>query len=350
MAYFNDPRRTGIPQIQTGTPIVGGSQYLQMPDQSPLASQGLGFPGGARHSFSGIPRAATIPVHSIAGQPYMQPQYMPQAAPQTTSTYGTSPAAQYMAATQAAVAQQAEIAGQNPYGAGQPGMVGAGVPMPGAFDPATAAPGAHSFPGISSQYYGDHGRHEDILPPHHHHHHQPGRKKKKSRIRKIVEELLAGSVGLAAAHHEEKKHRRSRANSETPPNAPNVEHPPRGSAPGFLHPKGHFVPGAIDDLADHFLHRKGDLAPEGSKPGYLHPGGHFVPIAIEALVAEFAHTLVKERRRHRGRSHTPTGHRRHETRSAPSSSESDYSESDSDTSSESDEDYSRRRGSGGSRR
>ena len=348
MAYYNDPRRTAIPQIQPGAGIPGSSPYLQIPDSSALASQGLGFAGGARNSFSGIPRAATFPAHSMAGQQYLQPQYLPQAAPQTAAGYGTSPAAQYIAATQAAAAQQAGLVGQNPYAASQPGMAGTGVPVPGAH---SSFPGAHSFPGTSGQYYGGQGQYGDVLPPHQQHH-RHGRKHKKSRIRKIVEEILAGGAGVAAAHYEEKKHRRSRANSETTPNAPNVEHPPKGSAPGFLHPKGHFVPGAIDDLADHFLHKKGNIAPEGSQPGYLHSGGHFVSMAIEALVAEFAHTILKEHRRHRGRSHTPTGQRHHETRSSndSSSSGSDYSDSDSDTSSASDEDHGHHRHSGNARR
>lgn len=330
--------------MQIGAGIPGSTPYLQIPDSPALASQGLGFAGGARNSFSGIPRAATFPAHSMAGQQYMQPQYMSQAAPQTAGAYGTSPAAQYIAATQAAAAQQAGVVGQNPYATAQPGMAGTGVPVPGASNTGAPVLGAHSFPGASGQYYGGLGQYGDVLPPHHHYH-RHGRKSKKSRIRKIIEEILAGGAGIAASHHVEKKHRRSRANSETPPNAPNVERPPRGSAPGFLHPKGHFVPGAIDDLADHFLHKKRNIAPEGSQPGYLHSGGHFVPMAIEALVAEFAHTLLEAHRRHRGRSHTPLGHRHHETRSSndSSSSGSDCSGSDSDTSSGSDEDHGRHR-------
>ena len=351
MAFYPDPlRRTGFPQIQTGTPISSGGQYLQVPESQAPASQALGFPGGVRGSYSGISRAATFPAqHSMAGQQYMQPQYVPQTAPQTAAVYGTSPAAQYIAATQAAAAQQAGLAGHNPYAAAQPGMVGAGVPIPGAYNTGAPAHGAYSYPGTAGQYYGGHAQHGDVLPPPHHnrpHHHR--RKHKKSRIRKIVEELLAGGAAVAAAHHEEKKHSHNRENSETQqnsPNAPNVEHPPKGAAPGFLHPKGHFVPAAIDDLANHFLHRKGDLAPEGSQPGYLHSGGHFVPLAIEALIGEFAYTLLKEHRRHRGRSHTPVGRRHHDTRSADSSSEngSDYSDSGSETSSSSDGNYRRHR-------
>jgi len=278
----------------------------------------------------------------MAGQPYMQPQYIPQMAPQTAAGYGASPAAQYLAATQAAAAQQAGMMGQNPYEPTHPGMGGGGMSVPGAPNATIPAPAAHSYPGASGQYYGGQGQHGDILPPHRH---RPSRKKGKSRIRKIVEELLASGAGLAAIHHEEKKHRRSRANSESPPNAPNVEHPPRGSAPGYLHPKGHFVPGAIDDLANHFKHNKGDMAPEGSQPGFLHSGGHFVPLAIDALVAEFAHTLLQEHRRRRARSQTPPRHGHHGPRSASStsSSESDYSESDSDTGSEGEEEHGRTR-------
>jgi len=339
MAYYNDPfRRTAIPQGQTGTPVPGTGQYIQAPGSTALGSQGVGFPGGANNSFSGVPRTATLPVHAMAGQPYMQqqPQYMPQAVPQTAAAYGTSPAAQYMAATQAAATQQAGLGGQNPYAAAHPGMGGAGVPLPGAYNAGAAAPGAQSFPGASGQYYGGHEGHGDLLPPQQHHR-RHSQKKKKSHIRKIVEELLAGGAGLAAAHHEEKKHSRSRANSSSQPNPPNVAQPPKGAAPGYLHPKGHFVPGAIDDLANHFLHKRGDMAPENSQPGYLHPGGHFVPLAIGALVPAFAHTLSNEHRRHRG----PTERKHQGTRggSNASSSGSDYSDSDSGSSSGSDEDY-----------
>lgn len=341
MAYYNDPhRRTTLPQIQAGSPLAGGNQYL--PTSDPFASQGIGFPGGPRTSFSGVPRVATHPA-LMAGQQYMQPQYIPQTVPQTAPGYGTTPAAQYMAATQAAAAQQAGIMGQNPYEPTHPGMVGGGMSVPGVPNATMQAHAAHSYPGASGQYYGGQGQQGDILPPRHNHHHS--RKKGKSRIRKIVEELLAGGGGLAAALHEEKRHRRGRANSESLPSAPNVEHPPRGSAPGFLHPKGHFVPGAIDDLANHFKHKKGDMAPEGSQPGYLHSGGHFVPLAIDALVAEFAHTLLTEHQRRRGRSQTPTRHGHHGTRSdsSTSSSESDYSESESDTTSEREGEYGRSR-------
>ncbi len=332
MSYYNDPlRRATLPQTQIASPLAGGSQYL--PTSDPLISQGIGFPGGPRSSFPGVPRVATHPAQLMAGQSYMQPQYIPQTVPQTAAGYGTSPAAQYIAATQAAAAQQAGMMGQNPYGSTHPGMVGGGMPVPAVPNATLPAQGAHSYPGTSGQYYGGQGQHGDILPPHHHRHRH---KKRKSRIRKIVEELLAGGAGIAAAHHEEKKHRRGHATGESPPNAPNVERPPRGSAPGFLHPKGHFVPAAIDDLANHFKHKKGDLAPEGSQPGYLHSGGHFVPLAIDALVAAFAHTLLKDHRHRRGRSHTPTRHGHHGSRSpsSTSSSGSDYSDSESDTGSE----------------
>jgi hypothetical protein len=324
MAYYNDPLRRAS--------MGGGNQYL--PTSNPLASQGMGFPGGPQPSFSGVPRMATQPVNLMGGQPYTQPQYIPQAAQQTATGYGTSPAAQYLAATQAAAAQQAGMMGQNPYASAQAGMGGGAMPMDGAVNGTFPAQAAHSFPGTSGQYYGGHGQHGDFLPPNLDHHRS--RKNKKSRIRKIVEELLAGGAGVAAAHFEEKKHRRGRSNSDLPPNAPNVEHAPRGSAPGYLHPKGHFVPGAIDDLANHFLHKKGNMAPEGAQPGFLHSAGHFVPLAIEGLVAEFAHTLHSGHRRGRGRSHTPTTQGHHATRgsSSTSSSGSDYSDSDSDSASE----------------
>lgn len=345
-----------------GSPTLGGQG---------LASYGR---GAARNPYQ------TAPVPLGAGQPYAQPPYMPQMAPQTASAYGTSPAAQYIAATQAAAAQPGLGGGQVPgvpgatpipgtvpyahhgaaaynpqtaYAQGQPGTTGAGaVPVPGMSG--SPAPGmAHSYPGTSGQYgYGHQGHMGggEQIPSQHHHH---GRRKKKSQIRKIVEELLFGAAGLATANHVGKEHRRSRTNSTS--GVPPDQKPPKGSALGFLHPQGHFVPSALDYMVDHFVHgnKERNLAPEGAKPGYLHPGGHFVPMAMEALVAEFAHTLIEHRhRRHRShsRGRSPLG-KSAGVRGSSSSSGSDYSDSDgSDYSSDSEEERGRHGRSGHSRR
>jgi hypothetical protein len=182
--------------------------------------------------------------------------------------------------------------------------------------------------------------------------HNSGRKKK-STIRKIVEELLYGTAGIAAANHLGKEHRRGRTNSTS--GVPPDQKPPKGSALGFLHPQGHFVPSALDYMVDHFVHgnKERNLAPEGAKPGFLHPGGHFVPMAMEGLVAEFAHTLIEPRhRRHRStsRGRSPLN-KPGAVRGSSASSESDYSDSDgSDYSSDDEEDYGRHGRTGHSRR
>jgi hypothetical protein len=131
-----------------------------------------------------------------------------------------------------------------------------------------------------------HGGH--ILGDEQHHGRRP---KRKSKLRKILEELLEGSAGITAAsylhHRHDQEEHPSQSQSRPPP-------APQGSALGFLHPEGHFVPRSLEDMIDHFVHGKKekDIAPDGSKPGYLHPGSHFVPAPIEHLIDQFKWTLL----------------------------------------------------------
>jgi hypothetical protein len=355
--------------------MAGAGQYMGMQGSPTLGGQGLsGYGRGAgRNPYQPTPGQLG------AGQQYPQSPYMPQVSPQSNSAYGTSPAAQYIAATHAAAAQNGLATGQVPgvsgampipgsmpyaqpgataynpqqaFAQGQPGMPSTGdVPIPGMTG--SPAPGmAHSYPGASGQYGAGLGDH---IPSHHH-----SRSKKKSKIRKIVEELLYGTAGVAAANHLSKDHRRSRTNSAAGSGAgvPPDQKPPRGSALGFLHPQGHFVPSALDYMVDHFVHGKKErnLAPEGAKPGYLHPGGHFVPMAMDALVAEFAHTLIGHHhhgRRSHSRGRSPLGQSASGAgaRHASSSSNSEYTDSSgSDYSSDEGEEYGRHGRTGHSRR
>ena len=338
MTYY-DPL-TGqhrLSNLQTAPTMAGaGAQYAQSP--TTMGGQTL---GGAPASVYGVPRTVTHPslAAAAAGQPYGQQQFIPQAAPQASSVYGTSPAAQYIAATHAAsglgggqpgvpgmAPHPAGAAPFNPVAAAQYGMqgqqgmgAGTGVPIP----PNVGTPGqAHSYPGTGGGQYGynyqDNGDH---LP-----HHDRRDRKKKSRTRRILEELLAGTTLAYLTEKIEHRHdharrndneRRSENRNETvsggAPNDPNVatnaatQPPPKGAALGFLHPQGHFVPSALDYMIEHFVRGNKDrgLAPEGARTGYLHPGGHFVPMGMEGLIQEFKHTLLGEherRGRHRGSS------------------------------------------------
>ena len=349
MAYY-DPL-TGqrrLSNLQTAPAMAGaGSQYLQSPNM--MGGQPL---GATPASLYGAPRTMTHPsLAAAAGQPYGQQQYMPQVAPQASSVYGTSPAAQYIAATHAAgaglnggqpiapgMAPQAGGAQFNqapgaPYGMqAQQGMAGAGVPIP----PHVASPGqAHSYPGTGGGQYGYNYNDEgDHLP-----HHRRREKKKKSRLRRTLEELLDGTALAFLAEKVEEHHQQSRrtdkerhSENRSPagqPNDPAVandpatnQRPPKGSALGFLHPQGHFVPSALDYMIEHFVrgNKERQLAPEGARTGFLHPGGHFVPMGMEGLIQEFKHTLVGEH-----------GHRGRRRGSSPEDSDTEYSGDSSGT-------------------
>lgn len=310
--------------------------------------------GGAPIPPFGAHRGMTYPAHlAAANQQYAQQQYMNQVPSQAAPMYGNSPAAQYIAATHAAGAQAGLPGGQvapglagaapaggqfnqsaiNPYSTqGQPGLPATGgLPVPGAANAGMPAAGAHSYPGA----YG-YGHHGDYDSPHR------GRKKKKSKVRKILEDLLAGTAAAKLAEHERDKHHRRHDNNN--PAEPPSQTPPRGSALGFLHPQGHFVPSALDYMIAHFIHGNKDrnLAPEGARTGYLHPGGHFVPMSMERLIEEFKHTLVDRPGHHSRRHRSPHDHAAH-SRDVSSSSGSEYTDSDdSDTSSETEE-HGRRR-------
>lgn len=293
----------------------------------------------------GSPKPMTHPAQFPASnQQLPNHSYRPGVTTQTPSTYVSSPAEQYIAATHAAAAQGgipgavpgAQVPTQS-YPA-QPGM--GGVQIQGAPLSPTSGIGSHSYPGASGQQYGpghapgqysgyDHHS-SDHLPGHYHH-----RRKKKSRLRKMLEELLVGTTGAAASDYLARRRRERRSQSEAS-GTTRPETPPKGSALGYLHPEGHFVPAALDAMINHFLHRKTDkkLAPEGSKPGYLHTRGNFVPMSMEWLIDEFKHTLLwpGEGRRHHRRS-------REGDRSS-ASSDSDDSD-DSDQSTESEDEHSR---------
>lgn len=340
MAYY-DPL-TGqrrLSNLQTTPAMAGaGSQYVQSPNM--MGGQPL---GATPASLYGTPRTLAHPsLAAAAGQPYGQQQYIPQVAPQPSSLYGTSPAAQYIAATNAAgaglnggqpvalamapgiapgMAAQAGTTQFNqapgaPYGMqAQQGMGGVGIPIP----PNAATTGqANSYPG-GGQYgynYNDNGDH---FP-----HRRRRERKKKSRLRRILEDLLAGTAlaGVAGkieehhqhAHRMDRERRSENRSDTTQPNEPNVatdpttnQRPPKGSALGFLHTQGHFVPSALDYMIEHFVrgNKERQLAPDGARTGYLHPSGHFVPMGMEGLIQEFKYTLLGEhghRGRHRGSS------------------------------------------------
>jgi len=311
MAYY-DPKQNLLQLNQT---LGTAGQYPQM---TALPGQTTSLVGASQPPVHG--RQRIIP--QVVNAPYASA--MPQlGVPPTAAAYSTSPAAQYIAGIQPGVAAgygagvpqvaPGQYPGQIPGGypsqpyPGQPAMpgAGAGVPIPGAGAgvPPNAAGGSYSYPGANPCGYGQSPQHGAAQGDHHHHHHGH-RRKRKSKLRKILEELLAGSGGIAVANYLENRHhkRDSELQPGAPPNA-NVSHAPKGSALGFLHPQGHFVPRSLEEMIDHFVHgrREKDVAPEGAKPGYLHPGGHFIPTPIEHLIDDFKWTLLDHhgnRRRH----------------------------------------------------
>src|SRR5579863_4653907 len=101
-SYYDQLRgRQRFSSLPTIPGMAGaGSQYPQMPGSSNMIG---GQPlGGAPILPFGAHRAMTHPAHlAAANQQYAQQQYMNQ-VPQAAPIYGSSPAAQYIAATQAA--------------------------------------------------------------------------------------------------------------------------------------------------------------------------------------------------------------------------------------------------------
>lgn len=309
-------------------------QYLSVavPPMVPTgpAVTGLPVPLYGNHS------TLANPGYLSAGQQYVQPQYVPQVPPQAPNAYGNSHAAHYMAAVQAAEADLANdqnrpsVSGSVPLaGGGQfgqppttpynvPGYQGtatAGISVPGATP--TGQRMAHSYPGAPNQYgYGD-GM-GDFIPPR-----RSKKKRKKHNVDRLLEELLAGTALAATVKHANKQRRRGSATSADLP----ARQAPHGSALGFMHPKGHFVPGALDDMIDHFVHgkRDKDLAPEGAKTGYLHPKGYFVPMNMEGLVQEFKHTLLglyHQKRHGMNRNAARSNHNGEDSRSSSDSDDS----------------------------
>lgn len=318
---------------------------MRMPE-SPLVM--TGHPLGAQPVPGfGSPRATSYSSNMApANEQFSQQPFANQVPRQQASIYGTSPAAQYIAATQAASAQANMAGGQpitglaggiptaathysqpptNQYNSqGVPSIgTGGGLPIPDMGNQSIPPAGPHSYPGASAQYgYGHQPGTGDYLSP------RRNKKKKKSKVRRLLEELLAGTAATTAAENIHKKNNQKRKND---PEAPTAQRPPKGSALGFLHPKGHFVPSALDYMIEHFIHgnKERDLAPEGARTGYLHPGGHFVPMSMEELIEEFKYTLLSHHKRRHSRStaRSRDGH--------VSSSDSEYTDSDdSDTSSE----------------
>ena len=348
---YNDPFR-GRPRLSAlhiPPPVPGtGSTYILMPESPTVMT---GHPHGALPVPQfGAPRAMSYPSNiAAANQQFAQQPFANQVPVQPTAIYGTSPAAQYIAATQAASAQAGMVGGQpvtgrpgafpaaaphynqqppSPYNAqGVPAMAPAGgLPVPGMANPGIPTAGAHSYPGASSQYgSGNQPGMGDYLSPH-----RSKKKRRKSKVRRMLEALLAGTAATTAAEHSQK--------GENNPAAPSASRPPKGSALGFLHPQGHFVPSALDYMIEHFIrgNKERNLAPEGARTGYLHPSGYFVPMSMEGLIEEFQYTLLDRRGRDKRR-HSP--HNRSTARNrdghvASSSDSEDTDSDDSDTSSE----------------
>ena len=353
MTYYDPLRaRRRLSSLQPTPYIAGtGGPYMRMPEFPPLMS---GQPLGAQPIPQfGTPRAVGFPPHVAApNQQFAQQPFANQVPAQAGSIHGTSPAAQYMAATEAAGNQSGMAGGQpvtgppgmfppaaayynqqpaNPYNPqGVPAMAAGGAaPIPGMGTQGIPPQGAQSYPGASSQYgYGNPPGMGDS-------HRDKKKKKKKSKVRRLLKQLLAGTAAATAGGHSHNKQNEGR---ETDPPAPPAERPPKGSALGFLHTQGHFVPSALDYMIEHFIHgnKERNLAPEGAKTGYLHPSGHFVPMNMERLIEEFKYTLLDRRRSHKRR-HSP--HNRSAPRSrdghVSSSTDSESTDSDdSDTSSE----------------
>lgn len=295
---------------------------------------------------------------AAATQQYSQQEYPNRIPPQTAPIIGNSPAAQYIASTQGTAAQPRFAGGQtvpdfaatapaaaptqynqplgNDYVQAQPEIpTGGGLPVPGAADAGVPPSGvAHSYP----EAYGS-NRHDDYPSRH------LSSRKRKNKVRKILEELLVGGAAPGIAKHERRRHQRRESNSNDPPP---IQRPPRGSALGFLHPDGHFVPSALDHMIDHFINGKNrNLAPEGAKTGYLHTGGHFISMGMSGLIKEFKYTLLDRHQRDSRRRRSSHGHTAPRSRDIGVSSSSSSEDTDSDdsdsTSSGSDDNYGQRR-------
>jgi hypothetical protein len=303
MAYY-DPRQSPVQTTTTPTSVRQHSQMSALPGQTTSLVGASPSPNYGRQQV--VPRILNAPYAQTTA---LQPRVgvLPG-----TNPYGTSTTAQYLAGAQPGMAATTggmagglgggipqAMAGsyglppaagtyQQPY-PGQPGYGGVGVPVPGAAPPPQGT-GSYSYPGTSNAPGYGHGPHHGghILGDEQHHGRRP---KRKSKLRKILEELLEGSAGITAAsylhHRHDQEEHPSQSQSRPPP-------APQGSALGFLHPEGHFVPRSLEDMIDHFVHGKKekDIAPDGSKPGYLHPGSHFVPAPIEHLIDQFKWTLL----------------------------------------------------------
>jgi hypothetical protein len=319
MTFYNPHRSRRFSSPLPYSPFMSGNPYYQ----NPLAAQQLGAGG-----IYGAPRGMGYPVAAQLAP--TDPRYALQPMiPQTgiPSHAGLNPyLANQQAATQSGLGApqlgHPGVAGayQHPYAAQtHPGMAAGTVPIPGAAGATQELPG--SYP-AGQQQTSPYGQNPQTVPqgysPHHHFEHPaedavpPYRhrkeRKKKSKSRKFFEDLLYGGAGAALLeeiekHHKDKMAARQEQNiPNNPEEAPRHDKPPKGAAPGYLHPKGHFVPMHLEDMIQHFVHgnHKGDEnhpTPEsGAQTGYLHPGGHFVPLGMAALATGFKHTLNKHRK------------------------------------------------------
>src|SRR5436190_5176679 len=156
MTYYDPLRaRRRLSSLQPTPYIAGtGGPYMRMPEFPPLMS---GQPLGAQPIPQfGTPRAVGFPPHVAApNQQFAQQPFANQVPAQAGSIHGTSPAAQYMAATEAA-GNQSGMPGGEPV-TGPPGMFSPAAayynqqpanPYNPQGVPAMAAGGAATIPGM----------------------------------------------------------------------------------------------------------------------------------------------------------------------------------------------------------
>jgi len=269
----NDPRRV-MPGRGTHAPYINPVLPGQVPAYG--VSPGVGYgvaPGGlGQSSYAGLGQAG-LGQAGMAPATNLPPQHI---NPGLASTYYNQPMQQQPLQSQAM---------QTPMDQG----VASGT------TPGAAAAGASTRPPNTT------GADQYAQPNEHLRHHSHHRDEH-HRIRDILRDLLAGTALAAIAeHHHRKKHRDASpdktVNPQQPPSQqplPVPPHVPHGSALGFLHPKGHFVPASLENMIEHFIqgHKEKGIAPDGARPGYLHTGGHFIPAGMEHLIQEFKHTLL----------------------------------------------------------
>ena len=139
---FNDPLRGRQQRLPSQIPpmAAAGRQYVLMPEL-PAAMEGHTLGAQPVPQF-GVPlRATTFPANlADANQPYLQQPFTNNFQPQAPQTYGASPAARYMAATQAAAGTGGQTGGQT-----------SGQPVSPVAVAAPAAPAPQPSPGARRQ-------------------------------------------------------------------------------------------------------------------------------------------------------------------------------------------------------